>query len=193
MRGPGSPVPGTGGCLFLPKCWGNPRKPDDWSQEPGRQTISYRKYSLKQDSKRTRMRQDLEVPILRLFWEWFDKQKPGSGSWFAAVVNYVKKQKPVMENYLLDGRIALSNQTAENVIRPFVISRRNLLFSASAVIYSLIESAKRITCFKYCCPIRICLPDWTFLSALLQIDRTCLRRYIILRLPLFSYQLKISI
>ena len=98
---------------------------------------------------RTRIRKELEVPILNSFWEWLDKQKPVSGSRFAAAVNYAKNQKPVMENYLLDGRIALSNAIAENNVRDFAVGRRNWLFSASvngatasAAIFSLIETAK---------------------------------------------------
>ena len=98
---------------------------------------------------RTRIRQELEVPILKSFWEWLDKQKPVSGSRFAAAVNYAKNQKPVMENYLLDGRIALSNAIVENNVRDFAVGRRNWLFSASvngatasAAIFSLIETAK---------------------------------------------------
>ena len=103
----------------------------------------------KTPEERTRMRKELEVPILKHFWEWLEKQRPVNGSRFAAAVNYAQNQKPVMENYLLDGRIALSNQTAENAIRPFAVGRRNWLFSASvdgatasAAIYSLIETAK---------------------------------------------------
>jgi len=58
-------------------------------------------------------------------------------------------QKPYMENYLLDGRLSISNNAAENAIRPFAVGRKNRLFSdtpkgakASAAIYSLIETAK---------------------------------------------------
>lgn len=54
-----------------------------------------------------------------------------------------------MDNYLLDGRCSLSNNLAENAIRPFTVRRKNWLFadtpkgvSSSAVIYSLIETAK---------------------------------------------------
>ena len=53
------------------------------------------------------------------------------------------------ERYLLDGRLEISNTRAENSIRPFVMGRKNWLFSntpngakASAVYYSLIVSAK---------------------------------------------------
>ena len=108
--------------------------------------------SEKSPEERTRTRKELEVPILNSFWEWLDKQKPVSGSRFAAAVNYAKNQKPVMENYLLDGRIALSNAIAENNVRDFAVGRRNWLFSASAdgaaasaAIFSLIETAKANT------------------------------------------------
>lgn len=87
--------------------------------------------SEKTPEERTRIRQELAVPILKSFWEWLDKQKPVNGSRFAAAVTYAKNQRPVMENYLLDGRLAISNQIAENAIRPFAVGRRNWLFSAS--------------------------------------------------------------
>ena len=51
--------------------------------------------------------------------------------------------------YLEDGRLELSNNRAERSIKPFVMGRKNWLFAntpggaqASAVIYSLIETAK---------------------------------------------------
>jgi len=52
-------------------------------------------------------------------------------------------------NYLEDGNCVLSNNLAENSIRPFTLGRKNWLFSgspkgaiASAGVYSLIETAK---------------------------------------------------
>ncbi len=51
--------------------------------------------------------------------------------------------------YVEDGRLRPDNNLAENAIRPFVIGRKNWLFSstqdgahASASLYSLIETAK---------------------------------------------------
>ena len=51
--------------------------------------------------------------------------------------------------FLDDGHIPLDNNLAENAIRPFVVGRKNFLFSgspagahASATLYSLIETAK---------------------------------------------------
>lgn len=72
-----------------------------------------------------------------------------NGSALGKAVTYAKNQKPYMENYLLDGRCALSNNAAENAIRPFTVGRKNWLFAdtpkgatASAAIYSIIETAK---------------------------------------------------
>jgi transposase len=52
-------------------------------------------------------------------------------------------------NYLKDSNCSISNNLAENSIRPFTIGRKNWLFSgspkgaaASAAVYSLIETTK---------------------------------------------------
>ena len=90
-----------------------------------------------------------EKPVLEDFWKWLDKQHPTSGSRLDKAVTYARNQKRFMEDYLLDGRIEISNQTSENAVRPFAVGRRNWLFSdsvdgaiASAAIYSLIQTAK---------------------------------------------------
>ncbi|KZN58038.1 IS66 family transposase, partial [Pseudoalteromonas luteoviolacea] len=51
--------------------------------------------------------------------------------------------------YLEDGRLSIDNNRAERAIKPFVIGRKNWLFSntcngahASAILYSLVETAK---------------------------------------------------
>jgi transposase len=66
--------------------------------------------------------------------------------------NFVKLglgQWPRIKPYLNDARLRPDNNLAENAIRPFVIGRKNWLFSgspggarASACLYSLIETAK---------------------------------------------------
>ena len=94
-------------------------------------------------------RLELEKPIMEAFWCWLDSVQILKGSALGKAVTYAKNQKPYMENYLLDGRCALSNNAAENAIRPFTVGRKNWLFSdtpkgakASAAIYSIIETAK---------------------------------------------------
>lgn len=64
-------------------------------------------------------------------------------------LHYLLSQRPYLENVFLDGRLELSNNRAERSIKPFVIGRKNWLFSAtprgakaSSVIYSVIETAK---------------------------------------------------
>ena len=59
------------------------------------------------------------------------------------------EQWPYLTRYLEDGRLELSNNRAERSIKPFVMGRKNWLFAntpggaqASAVIYSLMETAK---------------------------------------------------
>ena len=60
-----------------------------------------------------------------------------------------RKKFQVLVRYLEDGRLELSNNRAERSIKPFVMGRKNWLFAntpagaqSSAVIYSLIETAK---------------------------------------------------
>ena len=62
---------------------------------------------------------------------------------------YLNEQWPKLIRYLEDGRLEIDNNRVENAIRPFVVGRKNWLFSdsvkgvkASANLYSLIETAK---------------------------------------------------
>lgn len=64
-------------------------------------------------------------------------------------VKYALGQWERVENYLLNAQLTPDNNIAENAIRPFVIGRKNWLFSgsprgaeSSAILYSLIETAK---------------------------------------------------
>ena len=62
---------------------------------------------------------------------------------------YALKYWPYVMNVLKDGRLGLDNNIAERAIKPFVIGRKNWLFSdtvrgaeASAAIYSIVVTAK---------------------------------------------------
>ena len=103
-------------------------------------------------------RLELEKPVLEAFWCWLDMLNPLKGSRLGKAVTYAKNQRKYMENYLLDGRCSLSNNLAENSIRPFTIGRKNWEFAnsvkgahASATVYSIIETAKanKLNVFKY--------------------------------------------
>jgi transposase len=64
-------------------------------------------------------------------------------------VSYCLNHWKELNNFLLDGRLELSNNRSERSIKPFVIGRKNFLFcitplgaGASATTYSIVESAK---------------------------------------------------
>lgn len=99
---------------------------------------------------RQKQRLAVEQPMLRAFWCWLDELSSQilAGN-LKKAVEYAQGQRPYMENYLKDPRCEISNNGAENRIRPFTVGRKNWLFCdtpagarASAVIYSIVETAK---------------------------------------------------
>ena len=77
------------------------------------------------------------------------KQNPVCGSKFAKAITYTINQEQLIRNYLLDGRIKLTNNAAERAIKSFVMARKNFLFhdtdkgaEATAIVLILIETAK---------------------------------------------------
>jgi transposase len=82
-------------------------------------------------------------------------------------LHYLHEQWPKLIRFLDDGRYPIDNNVCENAIRPFVIGRKNWLFSdsvagaqASANLYSLIETAKAsgIEPYRYLCALFQALP-----------------------------------
>ena len=96
-------------------------------------------------------RQQQARPVLDELRAWLDEallQVPPTGATGKAL-NYLNREWRKLIRYLDDGRLEIDNNGAENAIRPFVIGRKNWLFSdsvkgvkASANLYSLIETAK---------------------------------------------------
>lgn len=71
-------------------------------------------------------------------------------------IGYALNQWDRLLVYLEDPIVTPDNNMAENAIRPFVLGRKNWLFSgtpkgaeASALLYSLIETAKANNCEPY--------------------------------------------
>ena len=88
-------------------------------------------------------------PLVDEFYAWVNNASALPKSALGKALHYALEQRPYLENVFLDGRLELSNNKAERSIKPFVIGRKNWLFSAtprgahaSAVIYSIIETAK---------------------------------------------------
>jgi transposase len=101
--------------------------------------------------KRYQLRQRHAKPVLDEMRSWLDKTLPQVPPTSATgkALHYLHNEWPKLIRYLDDGRLEIDNNAAENAIRPFVIGRKNWLFSdsvkgvtASANLYSLIETTK---------------------------------------------------
>ena len=96
-------------------------------------------------------RLELEKPVLDALLAWANETAPKTApkSVLGKALHYLLEQWLYLIRYLEDGRLELSNNRAERSIKPFVMGRKNWLFAntpagaqSSAVIYSLIETAK---------------------------------------------------
>ena len=114
-------------------------------------------------------RLETEPAMWEAYWSWLETVNPAGGSRLAKAVTYAKNQKPYMENYLLDGRCSISNNIAENIARPYAVGRKNFLFhdtvkgaQASAIIYSLVETAKlnNLNIYAYLETVLLYMPDY---------------------------------
>lgn len=103
------------------------------------------------DDQRLVLRQQKSEPILQQLKAWLDKTLPhvAQQSALGKAVNYLANNWSRLIRYTEAGYLPIDNNPAERAIRPFVIGRKNWLFSdtpkgahASALIYSLIETAK---------------------------------------------------
>jgi len=90
-------------------------------------------------------------PVLDELRTWLDETLPQVPPTSATgkALNYLNREWSKLICYLDDGRLEIDNNGAENAIRPFVVGRKNWLFSdsvkgvnASANLYSLVETAK---------------------------------------------------
>ena len=97
------------------------------------------------------LRQSKSLPLLLEFKAWLDKSAAQSvqSPVLQKAIGYCLNQWPKLLRYCDDGQLAIDNNRAERAIKPFVIGRKNWLFSntpsgatASAVLYSMVESAK---------------------------------------------------
>ena len=96
-------------------------------------------------------REERSRPVMEEFFAWAEKvdRAANPNSLLGKAVRYTMNQRQWLERVLFDGRLELSNNRAERSIKPFVIGRKNWLFSntptgadASAILYSIMETAK---------------------------------------------------
>jgi len=107
-----------------------------------------REFTLLTPKERLDKRQSLSKPLFDEFYNWMEGLGALPSSMLGKAVSYARSQRKYIERYLTDGRLEISNNRAERSIKPFVIGRKNWLFSntpagarSSAIYYSLIVTA----------------------------------------------------
>jgi len=110
-----------------------------------------KKFKTMDSQERKAARLQHERPVLDAFWRYVDENigKTLPRSKLGMAMAYALDNRAKLEIYLEDGDCAISNNVAENSIRPFALGRKNWMFAgspkgadASACIYSLVETAK---------------------------------------------------
>lgn len=96
-------------------------------------------------------RQELSQKALDAFWSWVEKTSAlhTTNTKLTEALSYSVNQRTNLETFMHDGKIPISNNRAEQHIRPFATHRRAWLFAdtqagarANATAYSLIETAR---------------------------------------------------
>ena len=100
------------------------------------------------DDERCRQRQLRSKPLVDEYYAWMGTFFKPTGK-LKEAVTYAVNQRDCLCAFLDHGEIEISNNQVENAIRPFVVGRKNWLFSdtpngaeASAIAYTLLETAK---------------------------------------------------
>ena len=115
------------------------------------------------------MRREKVKPLLDKAYEIINTLRPGKGSNLGTAVTYAKNQKDKLYLFLDDAKVEMSNNLAERTVKPYVINRKNFLFSdtekgagASAAVMSIIETAKRneLDVYGYLLYLLTVLPKW---------------------------------
>jgi transposase len=102
--------------------------------------------------KRRELRQENAKTILDKIKEWLDEQQgvvlPKSP--IGEAIQYARNNWTALTRYLDDGDLAIDNNAAENALRAIAIGRKNWMTlgsdrggRAAAILYSLVQSAKR--------------------------------------------------
>ena len=98
---------------------------------------------------RKEARQGKSALLLKEYFLWLETVNPAQGSKLAEAVTYAQNQKQYLKEFVNHGDVEISNNFAENAIRPFTVGRKNWLFSdtvkgadSSAIVYTIVETAK---------------------------------------------------
>lgn len=100
---------------------------------------------------RLKIRQEQSIPLVKAYFIWLKKVKSEvlPKSKLGEAIQYSLNLQKQLEEPFNDGRLDIDNNLAERSIKPFVIGRKNWLFSnsskgakSSALVYTVIETAK---------------------------------------------------
>jgi transposase len=103
------------------------------------------------DDMRYAARQEKSILVLNELHDWMEKLLPMAPpkSALGTALSYMRSYWGKLVRYTERGDLPIDNNRCENAIRPFVVGRKAWLFSdtpagasASAIIYSLVETAK---------------------------------------------------
>lgn len=151
-------IPGSGGAIGRAYCDKLFRLERKWKElEP-------------QERKKNRL--IYSVPVLEAFFSWAKNVSTNQDS-LKKALGYTLNHEEYFTNFLLDGRIPLSNNLSEIAVKPVAITRKNSLFSdspagaeASAIIFSIVNTAaaNNLDAYKYLEYLFTNLPNSKFLS-----------------------------
>jgi len=151
-------------------CWSHARRefdealkalPENMKSQPGaaQEGLVYcnRLFAIERElaettpAERYKEREQRSQPVLKEFHAWLKQTRPKvlPKSALGKALQYCLNQWDSLTSFMQDGRLEIDNNRSERSIKPFVIGRKNWLFSntpngakASAMIYSLVETAK---------------------------------------------------
>ena len=69
--------------------------------------------------------QNFILPVLEEYFCWINTLKPEKDSKLTEAATYAKIQKAALTAFVEHGDVSISNNLAENVIRPFAVGRMN--------------------------------------------------------------------
>lgn len=166
-------------------CWAHARRkffdciPEGDTACPSAQIVafidkaaSYEREAKKEEYSREQileMRQKKTRLLLDKAYEIIDTLRPGKGSHLYTAVTYARNQKEKLYLFLDNPDVEMTNNLAERTVKPYVINRKNFLFSdtergaeASAAVMSIIETARRngLDVYGYLLYLMTVLPEW---------------------------------
>ena len=111
-------------------------------------------------SDRKKQRQKHLLPRVDAYFEWVKAkyEQVTHNSTIGKALAYSIHQEQYLRKFLSDGNIPMDNNYAEQAIRPFTLGRKNFVIiesdngaKASAILYSLVETAKanQVNTYKY--------------------------------------------